>query len=102
MLYADYWVHSLLEKDPAKRASWSGVSASDWMVGIVWDDFENKRVTPPWLPPRTNMPTTSNFVKWDLKLPTQAVSVEVHTCVYVYVRVCARHTIARRQDHLQR
>jgi len=64
-------VKGLLEKDPAKRLSWQGLKASDFVKDVNWGDLLSKQVVPPWQPEPNSEPSTDNFVSWnDLRLPT--------------------------------
>lgn len=65
----------LLDKDPAKRFTFTHVVASDWCKGVDWNDMLGKQVSPPWLPTLTKEPTTDNFVSWNsMEIPTDAPS----------------------------
>lgn len=46
-------IRGLLNKKPTERYRWEDISSSQWLKDIVWDDFRNKKILPPWIPTET-------------------------------------------------
>jgi len=55
----------LLKKDDHKRWKWDDVEQCAWMSDVEWVSVGRRKIRPPWLPVRTTLPDTSNFLEWN-------------------------------------
>mmetsp|Transcript_20639 Transcript_20639/g.29553 ORF Transcript_20639/g.29553 Transcript_20639/m.29553 type:complete len:375 (-) Transcript_20639:452-1576(-) len=60
----------LLDKNPDQRMSWLQVKSCAWCKLVVWDDLLKRSIQPPWVPAISSKPSTENFLKWDLEVPS--------------------------------
>jgi serine/threonine protein kinase len=71
-------ISGLLQRDPKRRSKWDQFHESDWCSEVNWDSVLQCKVKPPWTPPPSNTPSTSNFLAWsDIEVPVIPASKEV-------------------------
>jgi hypothetical protein len=46
----------LLSKNPQERFHWDQVSSSPWVQYVSWEDVVKRRYKPPWIPPVSKEP----------------------------------------------